>query len=194
MATEEKKRVRSFGGAALAAIAIVVAGCGSSSHKSGTVSPTSYVGAVCTTIASWYSEIASRAHQLETAIGPRRTPSEAKRQLESYLSLVRASTETATSALRAAGIPKVSNGQRIATGVVNSFERATAELQTVQSRLAATKPTNATALRNEAHQLGATINDLPLTVSSGFASVNTPELDKAAGESAACKRVGARPR
>jgi hypothetical protein len=193
MTREEINRL-SLKAAALAAVAgLAVAGCGSSKKKTGTVSPTSYAGAVCTTIASWYADIESRSHELESSIGPKTSPSEAKRQIENYLELALANTETAASSLRAAGVPQVSNGQRIATGVVAAFERASAVLRSAQSRFAAAKPSNPTALRNEAKQLGSTIDGLPVTVSTGFAGVNSPELDKAASESSACKRVGARP-
>lgn len=185
---------RSRTGTLLGVIAsvILIAGCGSSETKSGTVSASAYAGQVCTSVASWLHNIQSRAGALEGELGKQTAPATSKRALEGFIAVALADTESAASALRGAGIPQVANGQKIATTLVAAFERAHATLAQLKSKTAALSTKSASVFASEAKQIASSVQALPLTLGSGVAGLNSPELNKAAAESATCKSVGAR--
>jgi hypothetical protein len=191
-----KKRfdIRTRAGALIgvAASVILIAGCGSSSTKTGTVTAGAYVGQVCTSVASWLHNIQSQAGNLETRLGARPSPTTGKRALEEFISGALTDTESATSAMRGAGVPQVANGQKIATTLVAAFEHAQGTLKQLKSKTAALSTKNASVFSSEAKQIASSVQALPLTLGSGVAGLNSGELSKAASESSTCKSVGAR--
>jgi hypothetical protein len=176
----------------IAAALTLIAGCGSSAKKEGTVSASAYVGQVCTSVATWLHGIQTRSSNLEAMLGKRANPAEGKLALEQFVAGSLADTETAARTMRAAGIPQVANGQKIATALVGAFERAAGTLKRLKARAAALSTRSASAFAGEAKQIGSSVQALPLTLGSGVSSLNSSELDKAAGESQTCKSVGAR--
>jgi hypothetical protein len=186
--------------APLSASALAVAlltGCGSSpsgNSPAGTVSATRYVAAVCTSVASWYRGLQTRTGTLSHEVTPRTPPAAGKKALESFLALSVADTETAAGALRAAGVPNVSNGTKIARTLVGAFEHANGTLKGLSARVAAMPASNSAAVSAEVKHVSDSVQALPLELGSGFAGLNTAELDKAAAQSPTCKSVGARPK
>jgi hypothetical protein len=179
----------------VAAALTLIAGCGSSesSTKAGKpVTPSAYVGQVCTSVASWYGEIKSRSATLESALGSNANTTKDKQALESYIAVALSSTEATTNALRSAGIPQVKNGQKIASTLVSAFERALSTLQAARGKVPTLQTKNATQLLGEVRKIGASVGDLPLTLSSGLSGLSSPELNKAAEQSQVCRSVGTR--
>ncbi|MHB8492548.1 MAG: hypothetical protein ACYDA6_10115, partial [Solirubrobacteraceae bacterium] len=105
--------------AATSIVALLVAGCGSTSSNTGTVSATSYVGQVCTSVATWVQAIQTRAAELERQSAARQAAASTKKELEAFVSNSIADTETAVNALRSAGVPNVSNGPKLSTALIS---------------------------------------------------------------------------
>jgi hypothetical protein len=176
---------------AIAATAVgLLAGCGSSNKKAGTVSASSYVGQLCTSAAAWLHSIQARTGSLETEIAST-SAAQGKRLLEAAVTGAVADTQTVVSSMRAAGVPKVNNGQQIATTVVSSFEGVTSRLAGLQPQIAG-MPSNPVAFQAAVKRINGAVREAPLRLGLGVAAINSPELDKAASESAICKSVGAR--
>ncbi|MDE3069758.1 MAG: hypothetical protein KGJ43_03425 [Acidobacteriota bacterium] len=173
-------------------VALLVGGCGGSSKSPGTVSASSYMGQVCTSVASWVHAVQSRAAELERQVAAKPNAAGAKKELEAFVGATIADTETAVNALRSAGVPNVANGKKIASALLGAFERAGATLKSLKPKVAALSATDTAAVQVEAKRVGGTVQALPLDLGTGLAGVNSSELDKAASESDACKRVGAR--
>jgi hypothetical protein len=181
--------------AILLAIAVsgagLLAGCGSSNSKSGTVSASQYVGQLCTSAATWLKGIEARTSTFENEIGPHTSPAEAKRVLESLVSSAVADTQTVVSSMRAAGVPEVNNGQHISSTVISSFEGITSKLAALQTQVAGLN-TGPSQVHEAARSIGGSVREAPLRLGIGLAGVTSPELEKAAAESSICKSVGAK--
>jgi hypothetical protein len=197
LATVFRPGNRTHRAASLAALALsagLIAGCGGSSNSNGTVSPTSYAGQVCTSVVSWVRTLQSRAGSLQNQIPPNASPEETKRALENFLTETIAETETATNSLRSAGVPAITNGKQLSSALITAFEQANAKLKEVQNKLVGLPANDAAALRAEVKQIGNSVQALPLDLGTGLAGLSSPELQKAANESSACRQVGARGR
>jgi hypothetical protein len=180
--------------AILLAIAVggagLLAGCGGSSSKKGTVPASAYVGQLCTSASTWLKGIEARTSTFEGELA-HATPAEGKRVLESLVSSAVADTETVVSSMRAAGVPDVNNGQHISAQVVSSFEGITSKLAALQPQVAALN-TSSGELHEAAKHIGGSVREAPLRLGIGLAGLTSPELEKAAAESSICKSVGAR--
>jgi D-ribose pyranose/furanose isomerase RbsD len=156
------------------------------------VTPASYVAQVCTSLSTWFRDADTRAAQLETQVATT-NPQRGKSILESALSVSVADTQTAVSALQAAGTPQVANGQKIATALIQGIERNLTTLQGLQPEVAATSATNAEAVRQQAARVAKSIQQGLSSLAAGQTPISSPELAKTAAASQTCKSVGARP-
>ncbi|MDE3069759.1 MAG: hypothetical protein KGJ43_03430, partial [Acidobacteriota bacterium] len=92
--------------------------------------------------------------------------------------------------LRAAGVPDVQSGQRIATALVATFQRAAAELGALRPQVAAL-PTGSEAFRAAATRLATSLNGSLTGIDSGLQGLRSPQLEQAAARSAACRSLSA---
>jgi hypothetical protein len=176
----------------VAVVAGSLAGCGGKSSPQGTVPASTYIGQLCTSAASWFRGLEAHTSALEAELGPRVTPAEGKRVVESLVSTAVSDTESVVTSLRSAGVPDVNNGKRISSTVLTSFEGITTRLAGLQAQAAALPTNNPAAFHTEAMKIRETIREAPLRLGIGISGVNSPELEKAASESNVCKSVGAR--
>ena len=175
--------------ASVAAVPLTACGGGS---NSGTISATSYIGTLCTSTASWLRGIEARTGALEGELAPNVSPAEKKRVLESLVSTAVSDTESVVTSLRTAGVPQVNNGKHISDLVVSSFEGISGRLAGLQSQIASLPTNDPAAFDEQAKKIREQVREAPLRLGIGVAGVNSPELEKAASESAVCKSVGAR--
>jgi hypothetical protein len=190
-------RHRDQGPAALLTIGVLalalVTGCGSSKKApAGTVSAESYVGQVCTSLSSWFRDTDSRVAELEGQVKAT-TPQRGKQILESSIAVSISDSQTAISALQAAGSPDVANGQKIASLLIEALERNQAMLRALQPEVAALPANDAEAVNQAAARVSKSTREGLSSLASGQAAVSSPELAKAAAASQTCKSVGARP-
>jgi hypothetical protein len=174
-----------------AIVAGALAGCGSSSNHSGTVSASSYIGQLCTSTAGWLKGIEHHNATLENELAGV-SPAQGKHALEMLITNSVSDTENVVTALRVAGVPDVNNGKKISQTVVSSFEGISNRLASLQAQVAAIPTNNTAAYVAATKKIRETVREAPLRLGLGVASVNSPELEKAASESAVCKSVGAR--
>lgn len=154
--------------------------------------PSSYVAQVCTSLSTWFRNANTRAAQLETEVATT-SAQRGKSILESALAVSVADTQTAVSALQAAGTPQVQNGEKIAVALVQGVERNLSTLQALQPEVAATPATDAEAVRQQASHVARTIQSGLSSLAAGQTPISSPELAKTAAASQTCKSVGARP-
>jgi hypothetical protein len=104
--------------AAAAAVVVALAGCGGTSR----IKPAAYVSSICTAITSWRNEVQNSTAQFEHTFPSSSSLAVAKQRLGTFVAaLLRAATSGIT-ATKAAGVPAVDGGQRIATTLVGAFE------------------------------------------------------------------------
>jgi len=198
LATVFPSRYRPHKLSALAATLLaagLLGGCGSSDTSPGTVSATSYAGAVCTSVVSWVRTLQNRAGTLQSQIPASATAPEAKKTLEDFVDESIAQTESVIHALHGAGVPNVKNGKELSTALIQAFEHANAQLKEIQHRLTTMQPSAASdvnVMHEEARHISSSVQALPLDLGTGLAGLSSSELQKAANESEACKNVGAR--
>jgi D-ribose pyranose/furanose isomerase RbsD len=172
----------------------LAAGCGGSSKKkpAGSSTASSYVAQVCTSLSTWFRNADVRAAQLEGQVATT-TPQRGKQILESALAVSVSDTQTAVSALQAAGTPQVNNGEKIASALIDGVNRNLGTLQALQPEVAALSATDREAVREKAAHVAKSIQQALSSLATGQTALSSPELAKAAAASQTCKSVGARP-
>jgi hypothetical protein len=178
--------------AAAALAAVPLSACGGGSSQSGTVSASSYIGQLCTSTASWLRGIEARTSALEGELAPNVPPAGKKRVLESFVSTAVSDTEAVVTALRTAGVPQVNNGKHVSDLVVSSFEQISTRLAGLHSQIASLPTNDPAAFQEQSKKIREQVREAPLRLGVNVAGINSPELEKAASDSAVCKSVGAR--
>jgi hypothetical protein len=167
------------------AIAALLAGCGSSSSG---VSASSYVKSICNAVTPFEKDVTTRSSALN--LTTLTNASAGKKALQGFLSAVATDTDQVITRLKAAGSPNVSNGDKIAKGVVNAFT----QLKSAMSRAvtqANSLPTNTPqAFKTAAQNLGTTVRSSMTSIGSGLSSLKSTDLEKAAAKEPACKSLG----
>src|SRR2546421_11971447 len=105
------------------AASAILAGCGGSSK----VSARDYATSVCTAAGAWVKNIQSESQQMASAITG--SPANGKQEISKFLNQVIGQTDALISKLKDAGTPDVSNGDHIATTLLNAFEQAKTGLE-----------------------------------------------------------------
>jgi hypothetical protein len=78
---------------------------------------------VCKTLAPWRTEIGSLTTRTQQQMTTRTTPGQAKENLMTLFGGARDASETARAGVAQAGVPDVTDGQKIADGFVTSLAR-----------------------------------------------------------------------
>jgi hypothetical protein len=164
-----------------------LAGCGGASK----VSPSAYVDHVCTSVTTWLHAVQSSSAEFGRKLGPGSTPAAAKQAVEGVMGSSVADSEHVVRELRAAGIPDVPEGDKIATAVIASFQEATSALRGVQAQVRGLPTGESHAFLAAAKQIGASVRNSLASISSGLASLHSQELQRAAAGSEACRDLGA---
>jgi hypothetical protein len=168
---------------AVLATAIAVASCGKS-----TVSPAAYVKSVCTAVAPFERDVATRSSALDvTHIS---NPAQGKKALQGFLSAAATDAGTAVSRIKAAGTPDVSNGKSIESGISGAFGQLQGVLQSAASE-AATLPTDSPSKFGQAAQaLGTKVRTSLSSIGSSLTALRNPDLEKAARKEPSCQSLG----
>jgi len=169
-----------------AAIAIGAAGCGSSSGK---VSPSAYVTSVCRAVAPLEQDIRSRESQLASTLSSIKSAAQGKRILQSFLEAFSRDTDAALSKLRAAGTPDVANGARIEHAIVDVFQRLDTAVKSAAGQAASLPTSSPQAFQAAASKLGTTVESSVSGIGSSLSELRSPQLQKAASSSSACKSL-----
>lgn len=180
-----KKRQRLAG--ALAACALVAAGCGSSSSKSSGVSAATYVKSVCTAATSWKNAIQTAGTQLEAGANAKSLP-KTKTAYVSFVGALVNATGSAESQLSAAGTPSVTNGKTISTTLVQIFTKAKGNLTKAASDAAAIPTGNSKDFQTAAGSVETEVKNALASMST-VAPEKNPQLHAAAAKDPTCKSL-----
>jgi hypothetical protein len=172
--------------------AVTAGGCGGSSSKpsNGKSTPEAYVNQVCSAVSEWLRSVEAGSAQIGKQLTPGSTPAHAKQALEALMDSSVADSERVVAGLQAAGTPNVANGEQIAAGLVGSFKQATSALQRVQAEVRSLPTGDPQAFLVAAKQVGSSVQGSMSSIGSGLSSLRSSELQKAAANSTACKKLG----
>ncbi|NJC73977.1 hypothetical protein HC031_30325 [Planosporangium thailandense] len=110
--------------------AVLSAGCGSGSVKSGAagtgsgVPPTAWAKSVCTALSPWRARLASLTGSTQAQLTSTTTPAQAKQNLVDLLGGAESASEAARQKIADAGTPAVDKGGEIAARFVASLQAA----------------------------------------------------------------------
>jgi hypothetical protein len=161
----------------LAAVVLVaafaLAGCGGSSG----VNSASYVKSICLTLSSWRNTVQAAGSQLQAATPDNKSVADAKHATLAFVaSLLRATTTAATS-LRAAGVPAVSGGKQVSTGLIDAFEGAQKALAGAASQASLMPTSSESAFVSAENQVTSSIRSALTSMNDVSPSTN-PDLRK----------------
>lgn len=184
-----RKASATFGALALAAALSACGSSSSSSSGSSGASPAAYVQSVCTAVGPFEKDVLTRSSALN--LSTITNVVQGKKSLQGFLSAISADTSKAVNELKAAGSPNVSNGKAISAAIVGTFTQLDTGLAQAATQ-AGTLPTSSPqAFRTAAQALGTSIRTSMSGIGAGLQGLKSPELEKAAKSSAACKAIGA---
>lgn len=170
----------------IAAVA-VLAGCGSSGPS--TVAPGTYVKSICQAVAPFENDVEVRSNALN--VTTLKNPAQGKKALQDFLSAVSSDSQKAISRLKAAGVPKVSNGKAIAESVVNAFSQLKSTIDRGITQAQQLPTSSAQAFKTAAQSLGNTVRSSLTNIGAGLGGLKNPDLEKAAASQPACQSLGA---
>jgi hypothetical protein len=175
-----------FLAAALAVAALAVAGCGSSSNSSG-VSAASYVRSVCSSATTWKNAIQSAGTQLQAQATSKSLP-KTKTAYVAFVSALVNATGAAQSQLSGAGTPKVPNGNKISSTLVEIFTTAKQSLTQALSDAQTIPTASPKAFQTAAAKVQADVRG-SLAAMSSVTPEKNPALHAAAAKDPTCKSL-----
>jgi hypothetical protein len=165
------------------ALALALGACGGSSGSSG-VSPAAYAKSICTAVVPFERDVATRSDALNLATI--KSAADGKTALEGFLTAIAADTSTAVTQLKAAGVPSVTNGKRIAAGIVSTFSKLDVALNSAAAQ-AKTLPTSSPqAFKTAAATLGGSVRSSMGNIAGSLSGLNSAQLEAAAKKVPAC--------
>ncbi len=165
-------------------VVLAVAGCGSSSSSPTGVSAASYVKAVCTAVRGWTLNVEARSGALNLATVTDLT--RRKAVIEEFFDSAVADTGAVVSKLKAAGTPRVTNGEQISSAFVSTFGQLQAAFVKGQRQARALPTGDPTAFRNADRALANSVGSAVNNIGTGLSRLKSAELDKAIQKQPAC--------
>ncbi len=168
-------------GCTLAVLAL--SGCGGSSG----VTPAAYVKSICSAIGPFEKTVQSRSSALN--LSSIKNPAQGKTALHTFLTAVAGDTETTISQLKAAGTPKVTNGNAIQNGIVSAFTQLRGALLDAATKASSLPTSSPKAFKTAADALGTSVRTSMSSIGSGLSGLRNPALEKAAASEPSCKAL-----
>lgn len=173
--------------AALAAVALVLASCGSS--KPSGVSAAAYVKSVCAAATNWRSAIENAGTKLQSVAGSK-SLSATKSGYVSFIDALASATGSTSNQLATAGTPSVPNGKAIAQTLVQVFSQAKTRLDTAAADAAQIPTSSQGAFNAAATKVQADVRNA-LAGLSKIAPERNPQLHAAANKNPTCRSLAA---
>jgi hypothetical protein len=182
------------------AVAIALAGCGSSSKSSSSgssggstttssskVSAASYVKSICSAIAPFEKDVQARSSALN--LSSIKSASQGKTALQGFLTAVASDTDKAVTQLKAAGTPEVQNGPAISQGIVTAFTQLKSALSTAATQAGSLPTNSAQSFKTAAQSLGTNVQGSMSKIGSSLGNLKSADLEKAAASDPTCKSL-----
>jgi len=150
-----------------------------------TVAPATWTAKVCTALGQWRTQVEAVAPQAASS-----DPVVARASLSGSLGQSVIATDDLVRALRAAGVPKVPHGRKIAASLVTTFTQARAQLAAATRRAERLPTTDANAFAKGAGTVERALERTMTTVDTALAKAGSrypsKALDRAFRRAAAC--------
>jgi hypothetical protein len=173
--------------AALVTGVLVLTGCGGSSHSGS--SPAAYVRAVCTAATNWRNSIQSAGAKLSSGVNTK-SLTKAKKEYVAFVNSLVTATGQASSQLKSAGSPAVSNGKQISDSLVRIFDQAKSTLAQAASQASALPTSSTSAFETSASKVVTSIRS-SLAGMSNVTPEKNSELHAAAAKDKTCQSLAA---
>ncbi len=171
----------------IAAIILMLAGCGGGGSSSG-VSPASYVKGICSSIGPYEKDVAARSSALN--LSAITNVADGKKALVGFLNAMVSDTDKALSQLKAAGTPNVNNGKAIASGIVGAFTKLRSALSTAAGQANSLPTASPDAFKTAATSLGTTVRDSISSIGGSLNGLKSQALEQAAAKDPTCTSLG----
>jgi hypothetical protein len=165
--------------------ALALAGCGGSSHSG--VSPAAYVKSVCTAATSWRNAIQSAGTKLSSGVNTK-SLAKAKAEYVAFVNSLVSATGQASSQLKSAGSPAVSNGTKISGSLVRIFDQAKGTLAQAASQASSLPTSSPRAFETSASKVVTSIRS-SLAGMSNVTPEKNSELHAAAAKDKTCQSL-----
>jgi hypothetical protein len=174
--------------ASAAICALLIAGCGSSGSGSSTVSASAYAKSLCTAVAPFEKDIATRQQALDpTKI---KNAAQGKTELVAFLQAIAGDTGKAAADLKGAGTPDVKDGKAIASAFTQVFTRLDEALGHAVKQAQAIPTSSPDAFKQAALTLATDVKGSMGNLGSALGNLKSPELETAAKKVPACTTLG----
>jgi hypothetical protein len=170
------------------AIASALAGCGGGGSSS--VSPATYVKAICSALGPFEKDVQTRSAALQR-LPQIKTAAQRKTALQGFFTAVVGDSDKAVSQLKAAGSPNVKNGSKIESAIVLVFTRFGAAAKQASGKADALPTGSLSAFQTAANALNQSFTTSMSGIGAGVSGLKSPELDAAEKKEPACKSIGA---
>lgn len=175
--------------ATVAAVAVLLAGCGGSS-SSGTVRATAYVGDVCVVMHRFETSLRSREEKVQSQTAS--TISEGKEIFKAFLTGLERDVASARTSLQSAGVPNIDGGRTVAASFVGAFNQLDATIKNGIAQVAVLPDSNREQFKTAIATLGDNLQNAADKIGSRVTGSKTAitQLNAASEKAPSCKSVG----
>lgn len=174
-------------------VALAVVGCGGSGDGGAEkTTPEQYVSKVCSSVASWQTDLRSTAKDFEDLLGSASASTDLtlmRIQVIRFADGIVADTKRMQRRIRAAGEPDVNDGDEIARALNEAMASLVTALENVSMQAEQLPPNDPSRFYNEAGVLGGAISRSASAGLSGLSAIQAPELSEAAAKDANCRKI-----
>jgi hypothetical protein len=171
---------------------LVLVGCGKGGGGGGggatKVSAKAYVAKLCGGFTDWQQAVQTRASNLSKNLSPTDTVQDRKKALADYLDGLVADTDALVQSSKAAGIPDVSGGERVAQRLTTAFQAVKTALQNARDKVDSL-PTDVSSFQNATNQLGNDITDSLTNIGNSLNTLSQGDLDAAFSANPTCQKI-----
>ena len=175
---------------------LALAGCSKDSGGGGsqtgtganttTVSPETYVAGLCSTMATYISDVQSITNDFTSSLTPTAPLADQKAAVLAYLDDVITSTKSMIADVQAVGVPDVSNGQEVVSAVQSAFQQAESVMEDARSTVGSLSLDDPVAFGNALKDLGTSLQTSLGDVGGSLGALDSPELSSASAAEPAC--------
>jgi hypothetical protein len=167
--------------------ALFIAACGDDDDGGGSAEVGDYASDICTAFTDWTQAIQDRQTELQEGLQPGASPQEGKDALQGFLDDAVAASDQLVDDVDAAGTPDTENGEEAAEALQSAAEGARDQLSEAQENVADLPTDSPAAFGEAADKFGNDVRSALEGVGDGLQDIDTPELDEAIDDEAACQ-------
>ena len=187
-----KKLTRAIAIATMAVIPVV--GLSAAPAGAKTVTPQKWAAGFCTALSTWQDSIKASSADVTSALSDTTDLQKDKTTLVDFLSQAIDATDTAIADVKAAGVPKTTNGAKIQAALIKGFGKAKTIFTKAESDSETLSTDDAASFSTQASAIGQQIQDSAGEIDTAFGQIDKLDkggkLDKVVKASKACSFLG----